>query len=84
MDVVQQRLADLISEQSLAPEDEEKWLRQASEMRKTLHATNPYAGAASTHGSTSSGTNAALTIEELKAMLKEREDNMQKQVVSDN
>ena len=84
MDVVQQRIADLISEHSLAPEDEEKWLRQASEMRKTLHATNPYAGAASTHGPTSKDINAAMTIEELKAMLKEREDNMQKQVLVDN
>ena len=84
LDIVRQRIVDLISEHSLSPEDEEKWLRQASEMRKILHATNPYAGAASTHAPTSTDTNAAMTIEEIKAMLKEREANMQKQVLFDN
>ena len=81
IDAVQQRIADLISEQSLAREDEDKWLRQAHEMRKTLHTTNPYAGqAATSNDGINANADAAMSIEEIKAMLQERENNMQKQV----
>ena len=81
IDTVRQRVADLIGEQSLAPEDEDKWIRQASEMRKTLHTANPYAGQASTsNGASTANADSTLTVEEVKAMLHERERNMQKQV----
>ena len=50
-------------------------------MRKTLHTTNPYAGqAATSNDGINANADAAMSIEEIKATLQERESNMQKQV----
>ena len=83
IEIVEERLTSLISEHSLLAEEKENWLRQAREMRRKHHTTNPCAGiAASTSGTTGDDNDTAMSMEELKSVLVEREGNMQKPVQS--